>query len=1813
MTAAFQPDAFQGDAFEVEAAGVTIGLLDRTAVAHAPTLSSFASVALALITQTASVFTPVTTTTSEEAAFQADAFQNDAFQTEEVIGDQFVVLDLLDASAALFNPTIVPDQFVVLGFINQQATAHAPSTLTTQTVTIALLSQTAAASAPALSLSVSIALINQTATPFGPTIASAQAVSIALLSQAASASAPTVSSSSAVSLGLISQGAAGFSPVVALTADWYISNPAVAFDPTLTDPSQSVALPRIGIVAFAFSPAVATADQDVVFERIERVAVASAPSLSGGNVVQSISFGLIDRTAATHDFSLTGPSTPAPPPGTPIRVLIDGEDMTHLVVWRLCELVTAVSGNASMGALIIRDVGQDRAEFVLGTRVVVDFGEDTRPIYSGYLLRAGRRFWFPVDYPDTLQRQWRLSVVDINVLFSRRIAYKKADPADITGPKYTVETYDDVALATLFEDWLDLSADDLDLVSEVRRVGYLNAGGQISYPWNGGMTMGEAVANIAQMPAAVWGINPSRQFVYADVDAENAPFVLTDRVEGVPGGGGGGGPTAWFRMSGIAIDGFVGGLLEDSFGRTEVGQWGTGDAGEWIEDGGTGDLSVDGEAVAESSGELQVEQYLFLPDDDGGIISASISWAATETIDEVFVALIKTGYFVRATWFANEGAPELKVDWFDGADLGESTIELPAYTPEQFVTLKIELDQSTGEATATYDDGSSYPVSSLVSLDNAPNGLRAYVFAHATEPEAEEEVAPVIPWANTAGYREATIWPDGSRLINDFLAWGAGKGSDHMVFHRRQSAESIAAHDLWQESFFSGAVWKQSTIEKVTNSAVNGSPQSRRGGKDDRYQIVCVTHENGLVVGDRVRFESVIWDYMDIIPVRKMTMTFPTHRDVRYELTLSHEIDRWGFEDPTPPPGPVDVPPIDVPPIVDPPPINCIPTDYPLDAWDRSASGSGPFASQVGFNAEELGGLWKRDPDRIEGPLEFPGTDVTLSGSTHLNRVSPILSSVAIPEVNEVVVNFDAHDPGPETFGTHGIISATTNHNRAVATGPFEPGSSVGANGYVYYFWGDSQPFNPDLTGSGSYSFLEPEMGHTGDVVGVSGGVAYIEVTDGHYGARIPSGASFATPTGGSWANQVSTGRFRIRFPSVPGSTGAGKLGIRYMTGTLYIEPGSGGTQLTLETGSGETVDTIGSWPSSSADFHTVEIAVDIPADEVTSRVYAPNGSLLSTITRAANGEGDTFDPDLAYHVWSTTGSPFRAEIGYLESTAYSDPAGTTSEAFSIDVPANNDGWGEGWTSYTTNTAVGPTPGVEWRVSGGYGIVELVDEGVYTGARIEREIEGGSADLSFSIRNYSLNNSDILTVYLGKATSGLTIRPFVTLGPTISMGHGTGSGSTAIGSSVLFDELEPVNVRIRWSTQGIKLWLWAEGSEEPAEAVLVLAKVVSLPVPLLWGYQPNFSSHTEGDEVWIGPIDSPTSGNTMNVVVTPEGLAYGTGVIDVTASVDAGVNLGRHRVWQTEDPEDGHAYAVGSGVWRADAWTTASTGTPDFKMSLVWGQYIAGDGLAGPGVVLDHQQVVADIRLPDLRINGVQPVFDMIVEGEIGIGFNGIAAAGSGEGDILAVVSTYAYADSGLPAPSYNDDFINGATARAYAFTTARTGREWFPFEFSVPRETAGNGVWGPDAGNRFHLQWGFHSEGSEDVVRAAGPFDGNGFLTVNQGGLDLDVRNVKYKVRLRPTLFGNLRPGPCPPPDIDIPSGVGQQVQSTTTREDDTLYRTVTPYADYSLVVFVDGKIKRWGVDFTETDPTEGTFTFSSPIPATAVVNAQFTTRVNT
>ena len=143
----------------------------------------------------------------------------------------------------------------------------------------------------------------------------------------------------------------------------------------------------------------------------------------------------------------------------------------------------------------------------------------------------------------------------------------------------------------------------------------------------------------------------------------------------------------------------------------------------------------------------------------------------------------------------------------------------------------------------------------------------------------------------TIGYRDVEFTSDGTRLINDHYQWGAGQGSSSMVFSHVEDEDSIAVHGRWQSGELRFDLWCEDSVDQRAETWVYGSPQNRRGGKDDRFFSRVTVREPYFRVADVVALESQEFGFTRTVPIRNSEITFPTPWDIRCVLTLAHELD----------------------------------------------------------------------------------------------------------------------------------------------------------------------------------------------------------------------------------------------------------------------------------------------------------------------------------------------------------------------------------------------------------------------------------------------------------------------------------------------------------------------------------------------------------------------------------------------------------------------------------------------------------------------------------------------------------------------------------------------------------------------------------------------------------------------------------------------------------------------------------------------------------------------------------------------------------
>jgi hypothetical protein len=399
--------------------------------------------------------------------------------------------------------------------------------------------------------------------------------------------------------------------------------------------------------------------------------------------VATVLRGLAELVPIVREY-INGTLPYVPDAPTVVDLLIDGTSVWADTQFELAHFISQVNGVAGTCEFRVRDLDRTRA-FVVGQEILLTI--NGLNVWRGFVAMVNRIYVFPALNVDDfgLARFIDIRGVDINILLTKRIVFDQSTPANVLAPLLPPATADVTAIDLLLAGWLDLSGDGLDTTTLVENVAD-TTWTQEGRPWEGSDTWAGAMQSIANLPAAIYYINPDKQFVYTDVNTPSAPFALSD--------------------------------------------------------------------------------------------------------------------------------------------------------------------------------------------------------------------TPLFSGLSSFGYREMEILNDGTGLANDVMAWGIGYGSQTPVFVRDIDATSVTDHGVWQLGQTSFGVFEQATINRIAESIIDGSPSSKRGAKDDRVSVQCVTYQHGLRVADKVDFTSNVFGFNDVIPIRKMEVEFPTPTDPKYSLTLSHEIDTpFGFFD----------------------------------------------------------------------------------------------------------------------------------------------------------------------------------------------------------------------------------------------------------------------------------------------------------------------------------------------------------------------------------------------------------------------------------------------------------------------------------------------------------------------------------------------------------------------------------------------------------------------------------------------------------------------------------------------------------------------------------------------------------------------------------------------------------------------------------------------------------------------------------------------------------------------------------------------------
>lgn len=168
---------------------------------------------------------------------------------------------------------------------------------------------------------------------------------------------------------------------------------------------------------------------------------------------------------------------------------------------------------------------------------------------------------------------------------------------------------------------------------------------------------------------------------------------------------------------------------------------------------------------------------------------------------------------------------------------------------------------------------------------------RKLVYTDVDTPNAEYKLTDTPGAPDELGYRDMEILYNGANLVNDAMVWGAGQGARRVKFRRTRDQASIDAHGLWQVGDFRGDLWRQTSVDKRSRSFVYGSPQNKRGGREDAVSVSVSLFTPTFRVAQKVDFKSNVFGFADVLPIRRMKITFPTPVEARFDLILSHAID----------------------------------------------------------------------------------------------------------------------------------------------------------------------------------------------------------------------------------------------------------------------------------------------------------------------------------------------------------------------------------------------------------------------------------------------------------------------------------------------------------------------------------------------------------------------------------------------------------------------------------------------------------------------------------------------------------------------------------------------------------------------------------------------------------------------------------------------------------------------------------------------------------------------------------------------------------
>ncbi len=245
----------------------------------------------------------------------------------------------------------------------------------------------------------------------------------------------------------------------------------------------------------------------------------TAVSLDG--LTWTVVRGVNTSTASSHGISTILPAN--------TTVSVGGVQVGPDVNFTRTKLTTYSNGKPGTGEVWIRDLDRVHS-FTTGAEVIVRY-RNIR-VWGGFVMGIRRAHVFPEGSGNlaTEPRYLILQVVDYNILFERRIYYRKTDPAFMPVRRWANGYDDDAVISDIVTYYLDIGNDHLNFdVHHVGTPGLPQISCNPDAPDNfqlgsAGWRWGDVMNAIVSQTGAVYYIDPDKTFRYVDDSTKQSVF-----------------------------------------------------------------------------------------------------------------------------------------------------------------------------------------------------------------------------------------------------------------------------------------------------------------------------------------------------------------------------------------------------------------------------------------------------------------------------------------------------------------------------------------------------------------------------------------------------------------------------------------------------------------------------------------------------------------------------------------------------------------------------------------------------------------------------------------------------------------------------------------------------------------------------------------------------------------------------------------------------------------------------------------------------------------------------------------------------------------------------------------------------------------------------------------------------------------------------------------------------------------------------------------------------------------------------------------